>query len=397
MEPWALSDARWPDSVVRELVDSWQGGPSLYKTWEDEIAQWRRFSPEIDAYNPELFSEQVFRDMHYEQPEMIWGMVRHQMTDAGKIRFSAYTPLELWITSSFDKGLPSIVCNAQVLKIIVSNKCAYGATVMDRSNSQTRDILANTVVLAAGTIENSRLVIQALSEDDASSNDCLGGLSDHIVQGFTVKIPGKDIGQEHNNKFPSGPLFLVEQNSDSKSNIFAQFNYEVNKDLVFDAWSMGEQAPNNENLVRCERSGALPWQTFVRTTLSEEDLNVIKSQQKDLQKLWDAFCGLLHCPPSKIEFEDFARPKRTLPDVLIGNDRNFDYYKPVSYVSHIGTVEHEGCTLSYGKIIDDFNQFLDISNLFAVGPSTFPRLGAANPALTAFSLVRRLAHILALK
>ena len=48
----------------------------------------------------------------------------------------------------------------------------------------------------------------------------------------------------------------------------------------------------------------------------------------------------------------------------------------------------------------DFNdsyenhEFNHIKNLYAVGPSIFPRPGAANPSLTTLALSRRLAYIL---
>ena len=90
----------------------------------------------------------------------------------------------------------------------------------------------------------------------------------------------------------------------------------------------------------------------------------------------------------------FCIPERTLPDVLIGDLSNQDYYSPLTYVSYLGTVEHEGCTLAYGNVLDDNNEFVSLPNLYAVGPCTFPRMGAANPGLTSLALVRRLASIL---
>ncbi|HGH0635656.1 TPA: GMC family oxidoreductase, partial [Yersinia enterocolitica] len=51
-------------------------------------------------------------------------------------------------------------------------------------------------------------------------------------------------------------------------------------------------------------------------------------------------------------------------------------------------------TLPLGEILNDNHEFNQINNLFAIGPSTFPRPGAANPSLTTLALSRRLAYIL---
>lgn len=64
----------------------------------------------------------------------------------------------------------------------------------------------------------------------------------------------------------------------------------------------------------------------------------------------------------------------------------------------LGTTHHESGTLFMGSGSDPATSVTDtegrlnhVGNVFAVGPSTFPQMGSANPSLTAFALARRTA------
>ncbi len=393
IEPWALCEPWWPTSLIKELTESWNEGEALYKLLESEIDLWRKFSPEIKADDSSLYSAHVFHDIGYANAEIVRGMVRHQLMGDGKVRFSSYTPLELWTESIDSNKLPRIASGLYARKVLVENRCAKGISVIDQSTNQSKNIYANLVILAAATIENSRLVIQALSDAGIKSSCSLYGLSDHIFQGFMAKIPCKHLDPELLTGMQPGPVFLVEKNPISKSNLFAQFGQDTNSDIIFESWAIGEQLPTDASYVRCTPGESMPWPTFVGSKLSDEDLNVINRQKDDLQKLWDSICKLAgYKLGSKINFEEFTNPKVTQQYEVAVNPTNLDYYAPVPYACYLGTVDHEGCTLGFGKLIDEGNQILNLSGLYAVGPCTFPRLGAANPGLTSLALVRRLAN-----
>src|SRR5262245_49023479 len=40
LEPWALCEPWWPASVVSDLTESWQGGPSLYARVRADLDAW---------------------------------------------------------------------------------------------------------------------------------------------------------------------------------------------------------------------------------------------------------------------------------------------------------------------------------------------------------------------
>jgi len=75
-------------------------------------------------------------------------------------------------------------------------------------------------------------------------------------------------------------------------------------------------------------------------------------------------------------------------------------WTPTPYVQRdsLGTTHHESGTLFMGSgtdpstsVTDTDGRFKHVGNVFAVGPSTFPQMGSANPSLTAFALARRTA------
>ena len=74
-----------------------------------------------------------------------------------------------------------------------------------------------------------------------------------------------------------------------------------------------------------------------------------------------------------------------LPDAVRGMATN----QPVTWSNTLGTEDHEGGTLPLGGILDDDGEFRSVRGLYAAGPATFPRLGAANPSLTTLALVHR--------
>jgi len=396
MEPWALSEPWWPNDVINDLTKSWNQGLPLYELLENDIDLWRQFSPGMRADDPSVFSTHTLENMGYSNSEMVRGMVRHKLMEDGKVRFSAYTPLELWLDAPDGRKLPRIVSDCYAQKILLKNNRVEGVSIIDQATKRIKNVFANRIILATGTIENSRLAIQVLSDSGANESNSLKGLSDHIVQGFMVKIPRQKVDPAEFSKMQPGPLFLVKRNPLSKSNLFAQFSLDINGDLILDSWSMGEQIPSDENYVKCKPETTMPWPTTVKAVLTKEDLNVINRQNDDLQDLWDNFCKFIGYEFSpKIDFVEFSNPKISLQNVVINPPVNADYYKPTSYASYLGTVDHEGCTLAFNNHIDSYNQFLRIPGLYAIGPCTFPRLGAANPGLSSLALVRRLAHKIA--
>ena len=65
----------------------------------------------------------------------------------------------------------------------------------------------------------------------------------------------------------------------------------------------------------------------------------------------------------------------------------------------IGSTHHEAGTLWMGaqgaSITDKDGRFHHINNAYVAGPALFPRIGSANPSLTATALARHTAQVIA--
>jgi choline dehydrogenase-like flavoprotein len=64
----------------------------------------------------------------------------------------------------------------------------------------------------------------------------------------------------------------------------------------------------------------------------------------------------------------------------------------------LGSTHHEAGTLWMGaagsSVTDKDGRFHHVGNAYAAGPAVFPRLGSANPSLTAMALARNTAAVI---
>ncbi len=395
IEDWALVEPWWPESMIHDLAVSWRGGPSLYARAAQETIAWRddRFLAErgMSYYMPCEF----LQALGYQDAVVTPAMLRHYEMPSGEVRVAAYSPVELWRDSTEADRLPLIVCDTQALGILVRDGRAHGIRLRDRFTGQVSDIECDLAFLAAGTVENTRLALQAgavAGEGVASAPR----LMDHLVQGFIAQVPVHDLPIHIVAAVRAGPLWMIRGSPTSRTNTFVSLRVENSTSLVIDAWCMGEHMPNEDSYVRCTTGAAWPWPITIYPALSTADQEVLSAQRQDLNTLWARTCALAGRATPELAPIDFVHPERTLPTALLRlRLEDLGYYRPLTWSSPLGTVEHEGGTLSYGRVLDDDNQFKRVRNLFAVGSCTLPRLGTPSPGMTTLSLIRRLAAIIA--
>ncbi|GAB3058288.1 GMC family oxidoreductase [Micromonospora schwarzwaldensis] len=383
IEPWALASPPWPATVVTDLTESWNGGPGLYERVSDDLARWRS---EVPAPPP--------------PPPLTVAGWRLQPTPkalrpAGRAGWEAYSPLSYWTTPG---RAPStrFRTDARVLGVLVDDGRAVGVRVVDGAG-HTGDVRCDTVVLAAGTIENSRLAIQARHDVGVSSGSELSGLADHIEQGIMVVL---DV-----DRLPPAIAELALADSShqmpvagSRTRLFTRFYPLTGSDgkrVVLEAFATGEQVSDSYASVRCRVDARWPWPTTVHAGLSPADRDVVEEGRRILTAFWQDLAALVGLPPGDVSFPSFDDPDRTVADVLLGLGGDVEVGTPTGWCSLLGTVDHEGGTLPVGGLLDERQEFRDIRGLYAVGPSTFARSGAANPSLTTLALSRRLAGLLA--
>ncbi|WP_189967147.1 GMC oxidoreductase [Streptomyces violascens] len=387
VEDWALAD--WPESVVRDLRGSWRGGRPLY----EQVAADLGVDPgRLDAQQPAL-ELGGFRLVRTPQAETRFG-------DEG--RWYAYSPLDHWrdpVTGAALDGPRGIrfLCGTEVLSVDIEDGRACGLHVRESSTGATaRRISADAVVLAAGTIESSRLAIQALCAIDPGRSPRLTGLTDHLVQGFFLRVRDADAqGASHGLRGVVPGSYVTACEDTVRSNLFITIERPEPGVLLFDVRLTGEQAPGPGSHVTCEPTGAYPWHTTVTAELAPADRDVVAGQREVLNKVWRQLAAEFSLDATPLVFDDFDHPVRTNAFVLPESIGAQTSQGPFTWSSLLGTEDHEGCTLPLGEVLDDRHEFAAVPGLYACGPATFPRMGAANPSLTTLALARRLAHCLA--
>lgn len=377
IEPWALQEPWWPGSVVRDLTDSWRDGESLYGLVRSSVG--------LGSVDTERFDIPTMTVGHLE----FRTSPRAVSPSADGTRWSAYSPLDYWrdsTTGEFysDDDAVTVYCDTDVVDVLVDGDRAVGVAVRRTGASSVRQVSAETIVLSAGTIASSRLAIQAMSTVVPEAGCRLGNLSDHIVQGFSVKSTDSPdaVGMAVGNFYAHCPQRL-------RSNVF--LDVSDNGGIWMDVRATGEQLPDAGSFVELlgQPGGRL---TSVRSSLSNADRLLVAQQRTVLDELWWELARSLGVTYAPLQFDDFDSPIRTQ-----GGMANARSQAVVTWSRRLGTEDHEGGTLAFGRVIDADQQFHSIESLYACGPATFPRMGAANPAMTILALSRRLAGCLSQK
>jgi choline dehydrogenase-like flavoprotein len=390
IEPWALRAPWWPDSVRRDLTESWQGGPSLYERTTADIAQWRNGEKAPgDDLPPLSIGGREFLPTPQAVRGTAWGNGQ---------RWRAYSPLDHWLDDDGRfAGRPGgvrLAAGVEVLGIQVDGQRARGVLVRDDTTTAPRLISADQVVLAAGTVENSRLALQVRRSASASTRDSLTGLVDHIEQGFLAFVEPDRLPARISALAARDSFYYTRCADETRSNLFVRFYTNRAGAVVIDAWTMGEQLPSDEGLVQCVATGTWPWQVFVRAGFTRKDLEVVDRGRAELNDLWAQLCELTGAPAHELEFPRAEDPARTLDDLMPDLETTSATNRAVSWSRTLGTGDHESSTLPLGTVLDEQQRLIGVEGVYACGPSIFPRPGAANPSLTTLALSRRLAGLL---
>lgn len=369
VEHWAL--AGWPLDVVGDLTHSWRGGPGLYSRVEQELTAWAGHHRDTSDACLELGAHHFRR-----APQAV-------VRSADGRRWRAYSPAEQL------KEHSEVYCNCEALGLLICEGSVRGLLV--NVGGCTRKILAGKIVLAAGTIENSRLAIQALSVTGAMPSCQLTGLVDKISQGLIVAFHPKSVPAEILALARPGSLLLSHGDAACRSNIFLYIYINKHERVIFDCYCMGEQLGGPTGRVTCEPAETWPWPVSVECALAEDDRSVVAAQQDLLRGIYAELCTIMNTRTAGIVFAD-RFGSTDLSERLLAGDRCRAINEPVTYSFPLGSEQHEAGTLPFdGGIVDTLGQFSEISGLYALGPCTFPRTGAANPTMTILALSKRLA------
>lgn len=377
VEDWALDDARWPPALAAALRRPSSGGRGLYDEVEADLAQWSRRGLDVARAGDAALLE-LLQTLAPSVPLPVPQAVRDPAA-AGEA--AVYTPLERWLGLGRTQP-PALV--ADVVELVVRRGAVRAVRLV--AGGDPRTLPCSRVVLAAGTLENTRLVAQALGVKR------VGGLADHLVQGFVVAVPCGF-------STPPPPGFVFVRGSESdRCNIFVRTRAVAAEDgsprTLIDAWAMGEQLSPDSGGISFDSRDGLPWWGTVTPTLSPADTEVVERERELLAQVHGALSDRFGLPAQPPSFPDFLREPKPFPAAVAAALATDDGV-PAAYTWPLGAVEHEGGTLPLGERLDERGELRDVGGVFVVGPCTFPRAGAANPSLTTIALARHTARAVA--
>lgn len=378
IEPWALNSGQWPCAIVRDLTVEWDGGPPLYTRITQQLGEWA-------APASALSSGRTVDIAGYRLAEAPYAVRRNP----DNARWRAYSPLERW------SGGAELRCEARVEEILMTGGRASGVRV--EHGGRRYSIMARNVVLAASTIENSRLAIQLLTAIGRLREARLTGLVDKVSQGFVATFPPDRLPDELREAATKYRVYVGGADLKLRSNLFLNFSVNPRGVAVVDAYLLGEQTSSAYGSVWCEPGAQAPWPTKVACSLCPEDAELVKAQKAELQRIYAWLCSVTGGgqPTQHLVFADDEEfGSADLPDLLCRAEALARPQQPYTYAFPLGAELHEASTLPLGKILGDDLQFIDVPGLYACGPSVFPRTGAANPVLTTLALAVRLGSAL---
>jgi choline dehydrogenase-like flavoprotein len=372
IEDWAL--AGWPADVATDLVTSWRGGPALYELTARELGL--TWSGGTVSVGPE-------RPLGHLRLRPVPRAVRAHPQVAG--RWSAYSPLDHWRDPS-GGGVVTPPSGVRIRTGTTVSHLTHDGGRVTGVVADGRPVAAHTVVLCAGTVENSRLAVQALAEPGRPV-PMLGGLSDHLAQGFFIRLDAATLPRP----LPLRPGSYYVPFPGARSNLFLSLWRESRTELVIDVKINGELSPDPDSYVTCRPGADLPWAVRVCPSISAAGRAVVETQRAVLDEVWAAVAAAFGLAGT-LTFGDFDDPPNSNTAVL--HRHRYPMGRPQTWASPLGAEDHEGGTLPIGRVLTTGHEFPGIGGLYAAGPATFPRLGAANPSLTTMALARRLAATL---
>ncbi|MDI6097201.1 hypothetical protein QLQ12_01075 [Actinoplanes sp. NEAU-A12] len=298
----------------------------------------------------------------------------------GEIRQLPYSPL----TESPDRPR-RILTGGRVLSVVPHGD-RFRLTVAH--GRATSEMTARRVVLAAGTIENTRLVAGLRMHIRNTREMACPGLNDHIVQGFVANVPRGLFALPR----PHGRVFCyLPALDEASSNLFWEVTPIPGSDTErLAVWTMGEKLPGGCSVVvRAAPRDRAP-RVHIDGILAFDDLTVVRQQARLLGEVAERLLGV---QPGAVWTtpEDYARGKPSWMEAVqaAGHETGRGKIRIHPYVYPLGSVDHESGTLPLGKELRLDGALPEAPGLSVVGPATFPRSGAANPSLTTLTLARR--------
>jgi len=295
-------------------------------------------------------------------------------------------------------GKLELVSNAIVREISVDNKTglANGAHFVDRHSGRERHVKARVVVLAAGTLESTRLL---LNSGLCNSSGVLGHYLHDQIYGVSVVAsvpeardgkapPGlmggsaflprfRNLKKTDKRNFIKGYCALIGSGGNANPNFFTAYGEELQQKVDSYAGSCvsgsiyGERVARFENHVRINKDVVDAWGIpvlHIDVKDSDNELNMAKDAANTFEEL----------------FHEAGW------EIINKTDK---FYPPGYSIHEVGT-----CRMGDNpktSVLNKWCQSHDIRNLFVVDGASFVTCGWQNPTMTILSLSMRASEYLA--
>jgi choline dehydrogenase-like flavoprotein len=306
--------------------------------------------------------------------------------------------INLLLPDAVATGKLDVVPNAVVREITIDKKTgrANGAHFVDRHSKREMHVSAKVVILAAGTLESTRLL---LNSGIANSSGMVGRyLHDQIYgvsvvasvpeardgkakpgqMGGTAFIPRfRNLNKAEKRNFIKGYCMIISSGGGANPNHFAAYGEDLQSRLDSYAGSCvsgsiyGERVPLYQNHVRINKDVKDAWGIpvlHIDVKDTDNELNMAKDSADTMEELFHA-AGW---------------------EILSRTDK---FYPPGYSIHEVGTARMGNNPQT--SVLNKFNQSHDIKNLFVVDGSCFVTCGWQNPTMTILALSMRASEYLA--
>jgi choline dehydrogenase-like flavoprotein len=335
--------------------------------------------------------------------KMVTELANKRGMNVSKMRSSAgqnglASSVNLLLPDALATGKLELVSNAIVREVTVDKNTgrANGVHFVNRHSRQERHVKAKAVVLAAGCLESTRLL---LNSGIANSSGVLGHYLHDQIYGVSVvaSVPeaqdGKrpqglmggssfiprfrNLKKEEKRDFIKGYCVLISSGGNANPNLFAEYGEPLQKKVDHYAGScvsgsiFGERVPRYENHVRINKNVSDAWgipALHVEVKDSDNELNMARDAANTIEELF----------------------KEAKWEIVSKTDK---FYPPGYSIHEVGT-----CRMGDNpktSVLNKWNQSHDIKNLFVVDGSSFVTCGWQNPTMTILTLSMRASEYLA--
>jgi choline dehydrogenase-like flavoprotein len=309
-----------------------------------------------------------------------------------------------------------VVPHVNVTRILNDGTKATGielqANGQDQTISTARELKPNfKIVIASSTIESTRLSLNSFPVNGMGAN-----LMAHLRSNTTVTIPRTELGLGPPTQLETGMVLIrgsvpvTGGNHHFHLQVIAASNLANAPDSQ--VFTQIPDADLLNDLIQAQSPDRIIMVLRAVGELSGDRTMTPPDGPKDLSKSWVD----LTKDPNNLEFGTTRRAWVNLvtntdddsvrlamnqaATSLARNIANNPANVVINSVTNdpIGSTHHEAGTLWMGSpgnsITDKDGRFHHISNVYVAGPALFPRIGSANPSLTAMALARNTAQVI---